>query len=311
MHNVNLRLIVVLCGTAILLTASQAAPPKVIQKLDEPEEMEYEEFVKHMQNEDEPLTDEEMAMLYEMEARQQASSEEEERPVELEVEPEESADSNEEEAPVVAKEEKPTKEENDAREKKMKLTGEREYATFTDPAFAASAMRSQQAVVDVKRYSDRDLHFSDMNQLTMNGNMIFIGVVGICAVVAMVGTVVAGVAYYKLHAQAQAAKEINPAAFAKDRRHVTSAIRGQTARGDQKNAYSAQLHHYQQTKSEIIRMEQAGQAVANERAEGSDESDAEVDEADYSVYECPGLAPTGDIEVANPMFTNQSGAEKK
>lgn len=62
---------------------------------------------------------------------------------------------------------------------------------------------------------------------------------------------------------------------------------------------------------------------AHAGAEHSDESDAEVDEADYSVYECPGLAPvgythawphththlqTGDIEVANPMFTGQSSA---
>jgi len=139
-------------------------------------------------------------------------------------------------------------------------------------------------------------------------------VVGICAVVAMVGTIVAGVAYYKLNAHAQAAKEIHPS---KDRRHVASSIRSggsqaSTRAGDQKNAYSAQLHHYQQTKSEIIRMEQAGAAGGSaQAAEHSDESDAEVDEADYSVYECPGLAPTGDIEVANPMFTGHPSAKQQ
>ena len=77
--------------------------------------------------------------------------------------------------------------------------GEQEFATFTDPVFAASAVRSNQPTVDVKRFSDRELHFSDMNQqqAIANGNMIFVGVVGICAIVAMVGTVIAGVAYYK------------------------------------------------------------------------------------------------------------------
>ena len=50
---------------------------------------------------------------------------------------------------------------------------------------------------------------------------------------------------------------------------------------------------------------QPGATMGRADHENSDESDAEVDEADYSVYECPGLAPTGDIEVANPMFANQ------
>jgi hypothetical protein len=155
-----------------------------------------------------------------------------------------------------------------------------------------------------------------MGQNIATSNVFFVGVVGVCAVVAMVGTIIAGVAYYKLNAHAQAAKEIHPS---KDRRHVASSIRGSSAQsstraGDQKNAYSAQLHHYQQTKSEIIRMEQAGAAGgagAHAAAEHSDESDAEVDEADYSVYECPGLAPTGDIEVANPMFTGQPSTKQQ
>ncbi|KAJ1349493.1 Pantothenate kinase [Parelaphostrongylus tenuis] len=45
----------------------------------------------------------------------------------------------------------------------------------------------------------------------------------------------------------------------------------------------------------------------NEKAERVGlESDAEDDGADdennYKVYECPGLAPTGDIDVCNPNF---------
>jgi hypothetical protein len=33
-----------------------------------------------------------------------------------------------------------------------------------------------------------------------------------------------------------------------------------------------------------------------------DSSDEETEEGDYTVYECPGLAPTGEIEVKNPLF---------
>nr|CAI5867719.1 unnamed protein product [Callosobruchus analis] len=32
------------------------------------------------------------------------------------------------------------------------------------------------------------------------------------------------------------------------------------------------------------------------------ESDEENEEGDYTVYECPGLAPTGEMEVKNPLF---------
>jgi len=53
------------------------------------------------------------------------------------------------------------------------------------------------------------------------------------------------------NAAAQSARDMNSISGpAKDR------MRRAVARGDQKNAYSAQLHHYQQTKNEIIRIEQ-------------------------------------------------------
>lgn len=32
------------------------------------------------------------------------------------------------------------------------------------------------------------------------------------------------------------------------------------------------------------------------------ESDEENEEGDYTVYECPGLAATGEMEVKNPLF---------
>lgn len=36
---------------------------------------------------------------------------------------------------------------------------------------------------------------------------------------------------------------------------------------------------------------------------GSDiESDEENEDGEYTVYECPGLAPTGEMEIKNPLF---------
>lgn len=39
--------------------------------------------------------------------------------------------------------------------------------------------------------------------------------------------------------------------------------------------------------------------------ESDGEEDGADDENNFSVYECPGLAPTGDIEVVNPNFAGQ------
>jgi len=177
--------------------------------------------------------------------------------------------------------------------------GQAEYETWVDPDFSSASMHANKPTVDVKRA--RELHFDDSGSYS-SGNVIFVGIVGVCATVALMGTAVAGVAYYKLHKQHELSKEHVPS----ERRAVQGSVRG-TARGDQRNAYSAQLNHYQQTKNEIIRMEQANGLTGD--GHESEDSEQEGDEADYSVYECPGLAPTGDIEVSNPMF-NQKKDDK-
>lgn len=61
--------------------------------------------------------------------------------------------------------------------------------------------------------------------------------------------------------------------------------------GDRRLAQSAQMYHYQHQKQQIIAMESRAH---NEHRNGSltdAESDEENEEGDYTVYECPGLAP--------------------
>ncbi|VDM96538.1 unnamed protein product [Thelazia callipaeda] len=71
--------------------------------------------------------------------------------------------------------------------------------------------------------------------------------------------------------------------------------------GDEGLAYKAQLHHYQQTKQKIISGEDGTVTIPDV----DEESDASDDDNNFSVYECPGLAPTGDIEVQNPNFISK------
>jgi hypothetical protein len=44
-------------------------------------------------------------------------------------------------------------------------------------------------------------------------------------------------------------------------------------------------------------------AATSRHTSASDvDSDDENEEGEYTVYECPGLAPTGEMEVKNPLF---------
>lgn len=60
--------------------------------------------------------------------------------------------------------------------------------------------------------------------------------------------------------------------------------------GDRRLAQSAQMYHYQHQKNQIIAME--NQNSGEQNGSVSDiETDEENEEGDYTVYECPGLAP--------------------
>merc|ERR1712029_402001 len=73
--------------------------------------------------------------------------------------------------------------------------------------------------------------------------------------------------------------------------------------GDRKLAQNAQLYHYQHQKQQMIAFD--GHADSQRRS-NSDEESEDGEEGDYTVYECPGLAPTGEMEVRNPMFEDEA-----
>jgi len=68
-------------------------------------------------------------------------------------------------------------------------------------------------------------------------------------------------------------------------------------------AQNAQMYHYQHQKQQMIAFD-SHQNNAN-RGGGlvSDDESDEGEEGDYTVYECPGLATTGEMEVRNPLFS--------
>ncbi|XP_026730757.1 uncharacterized protein LOC113495950 isoform X2 [Trichoplusia ni] len=123
------------------------------------------------------------------------------------------------------------------------------------------------------------------------------------ALIAAVGTALAmaiiGFAFgwYTLSKKAKAAADVDYPAYGVTGPTIDSS-------GDRKLAHSAHMYHYQHQKQQIIAMERNG--LEHRNGSVSDpESEEENEEGDYTVYECPGFATTGDMEVKNPLFTEQ------
>uniref|UniRef100_A0A8C3X0U0 Neural proliferation, differentiation and control 1 n=1 Tax=Catagonus wagneri TaxID=51154 RepID=A0A8C3X0U0_9CETA len=73
--------------------------------------------------------------------------------------------------------------------------------------------------------------------------------------------------------------------------------------GDQRLAQSAEMYHYQHQRQQMRCLERHKEPP---KALDSASSDEENEDGDFTVYECPGLAPTGEMEVRNPLFDHAS-----
>ncbi|KAG5453137.1 Neural proliferation differentiation and control protein 1 [Clonorchis sinensis] len=75
--------------------------------------------------------------------------------------------------------------------------------------------------------------------------------------------------------------------------------------GDRKLAHSAQMYHYQHQKQQMLAVERA-----SDNAQGSEEgSGSDVEEGDFTVYECPGLAEPNQLELENPLYEGESASQ--
>ncbi|CAG0922564.1 unnamed protein product [Notodromas monacha] len=134
----------------------------------------------------------------------------------------------------------------------------------------------------------------------------FVGAIAGCSAAVAFGVVAAGVFWMRLKKNAKAAEDTEYPAYGVTGpgKHGGGSQDISPTSGDRKLAQSAQMYHYQHQKQQMIAMENHGN---NSRRHGStsdvEESDEEEnEEGDYTVYECPGLAPTGEMEVRNPLF---------
>jgi len=130
---------------------------------------------------------------------------------------------------------------------------------------------------------------------------LFIVVVGTCCAVGIVGLVAAAIFWYKVQKRAEAAVDSEYPSYGVTGPNASgSKISPSSTMSDRKLAQSAQMFHYQQQRQQMMEQEKAH---LDAKPVNSDDSDDEAPGGgDYTVYECPGLAPTGEMEVRNPLF---------
>jgi hypothetical protein len=130
---------------------------------------------------------------------------------------------------------------------------------------------------------------------------LFVVIVGTCCVVGVVGLVAAAIFWYKVQTRAKEADDTEYPSYGVTGPNASgSKISPSTSMSDRKLAHSAQMFHYQQQRQQMMAQEKAH---LDTKPVNSDDSDDEAPGGgDYTVYECPGLAPTGEMEVRNPLF---------
>ncbi|TKR79804.1 hypothetical protein L596_013971 [Steinernema carpocapsae] len=180
--------------------------------------------------------------------------------------------------------------------------GQNEYVEFVEPIPMKASKSIESMEKRVVNAPGEEMSNRGFAGFTQSGNVMFL----VAATVFVVATVTGGGIFYKVHQNRQQPpsdfSHYAPAGPGKDKR-------GGKRTGDDTLAYKAQLHHYQQTKQKIICGGEEGSLPQSGMESAYDDgavTEEEEEENNFSVYECPGLAPTGDIEVQNPNFDNSN-----
>ncbi|XP_034752473.1 neural proliferation differentiation and control protein 1a isoform X2 [Etheostoma cragini] len=130
-----------------------------------------------------------------------------------------------------------------------------------------------------------------------NDNIIVI-MISLCVVVGVVAVILATACYIKLQKKSRLAQKVDYPAFGGA--GVPPATANGSSIGDKTLAHSAQMYHYQHQKQQMLSM---GNNKPEQKVPDTEvTSDEEEVGGDFTVYECPGLAPTGEMEVKNPLF---------
>ncbi|KAF4098746.1 hypothetical protein G5714_020776 [Onychostoma macrolepis] len=123
--------------------------------------------------------------------------------------------------------------------------------------------------------------------------------ISLCIIVGSAALIIAAVCWVRLQRESHLAQKVDYPAF-----HAEGSNHNHTSSGDKTLAHSAQMYHYQHQKQQMLSMEK--HKAEPKVSESGATSDEENEVGDFTVYECPGLAPTGEMEVKNPLFDDST-----
>ncbi|KAF1746689.1 hypothetical protein GCK72_023146 [Caenorhabditis remanei] len=172
--------------------------------------------------------------------------------------------------------------------------GQNEFVSFVEPEPQPAKQTISSQQIDKRRLAT-SAEYSGNSPRYSSSSLLLLAV-GTVMCVGLIGTIAGGTYYYKNNRRTETPDDGEYAPYAGT---GPGFRKTKGNKGDETLAYKAQLHQYQQAKQKIICGEDAPGIIESDGEDGADE------ENNYSVYECPGLAPTGDIEVCNPNFAAQ------
>ncbi|NWY51163.1 NPDC1 protein, partial [Chionis minor] len=128
---------------------------------------------------------------------------------------------------------------------------------------------------------------------------VVLGLIVVCTVAGISALIVAAVCWCRLQKEVRLAQKVDYSA----QRVASPMPYDKISPGDKTLAQSAQMYHYQHQKQQMLSMEKHKEEP---KLPDSASSDEENEDGDFTVYECPGLAPTGEMEVRNPLFDDST-----
>ncbi|KAM4697117.1 neural proliferation differentiation and control protein 1-like isoform 2-T2 [Rhinophrynus dorsalis] len=143
------------------------------------------------------------------------------------------------------------------------------------PSAAISATRGQEGRVIGRGRSE----VSQTMSLTL---------IVICSLTGFSGILVAALCWYRLQKEVRLAQKMAYTAYKGSREHTYQRSTGHV---------SPYVQQYQNQKQQL-RAQERSEARPHQQLS----TDSEPDIEEFTIYECPGLAPTGEMEVHNPLF---------
>ncbi|KAL8174213.1 UNVERIFIED_CONTAM: hypothetical protein K2H54_040421 [Gekko kuhli] len=130
---------------------------------------------------------------------------------------------------------------------------------------------------------------SPVESLHMSSNdALILGMIIVCTIAGISALIVAAVCWCRLQKEIQLAQKVDYPAHSLP----GSLSYDKISPGDKKLAQSAQMYHYQHQKQQMLSMEKHKEEPKLPESASSDE---ENEDGDFTVYECPGLAPVSTL----------------